>query len=310
MSEVLSKDEVDALVNGVPGDDEDSRIVTIEDYELYDLTSGMHRAKGWSQEVKIVDERFRTNLSINLLSLLHRSVEVKRKEILISKFDAYSKDLSVPSSINVYALTGLIGFSAIVLDAELVHALVNAFFGGGSRKSDIGNRDFTHTEQRVVRIILKTIIATIKASWKDLSAVEFLHVETEVNPMHLASFAETDVLMVRPFSVEFAGGGGEIQLIMPGNGIDAIFRHKKLTEQQEAYSPREIMKSRAMTFSADVTGELTGARLTIGEIFRLAEGDIISIDSPEQVDVKINGVAKFKAAMGEIEGKAGLKVLY
>jgi flagellar motor switch protein FliM len=310
MTDVLSKGEVDALVNGVPGDEEDSRFVTIDDYELYDLTSGMHRAKGWSQEVKIVDERFRTNLSINLLSLLHRSVEVKRKEILISKFDAYSKEISVPSSINVYALTGLIGFSGIVLDAELVHALVNAFFGGGSRKSDIGDRDFTHTEQRVVRLILKTIIATIKASWKDLSAVEFMHVETEVNPLHLASFAETDVLMIRPFTVEFAGGGGEIQLIMPGSGIDAIFRHKKLNALQEAHSPRETMKSRALTFSADVTGELTGARLTIGEIFRMAEGDIITVDSPEQVDVKINGVTKFKATMGEIDGKAGLKVLY
>ncbi|MBL4580434.1 MAG: FliM/FliN family flagellar motor switch protein [Gammaproteobacteria bacterium] len=309
MSDVLSKDEVDALVNGVPGDEEDSRIVTIDDYELYDLTSGMHRAKGWAQEVKIVDERFRTNLSINLLALLHRSVEVKRKEILISKFDAYSKEISVPSSINVYALTGLIGFSGIVLDAKLVHALVNAFFGGGSRNSDIGDRDFTHTEQRVVKLILRTIIATIKASWRDLSTVEFMHVETEVNPLHLASFAETDVLMIRPFSVEFAGGGGEIQLIMPGSGIDAIFRHKKLNEIQENYSPRETMKSRALTFSADVTGELTGARLTIGEIFRLEEGDIISVDSPEQVDVKINGVTKFKATMGEIDGKAGLKIL-
>ncbi|MFT4814758.1 MAG: flagellar motor switch protein FliM [Pseudohongiellaceae bacterium] len=309
MTDALSKDEVDALVNGVPGDEEDSRIVTIDDFELYDLTSGMHRAKGWSQEVKIIDERFRTNLSINLLSLLHRSVEVKRKEILISKFDAYSKEISVPSSINVYALTGLIGFSGIVLDAELVHALVNAFFGGGSRKSDIGDRDFTHTEQRVVQLILKTIIATIKASWKDLSAVEFMHVETEVNPSHLASFAETDVLMIRPFTVEFAGGGGEIQLFMPGSGIDAIFRHKKLNALQGVHSPRETMKSRALTFSADVTGELTGARLTIGEIFRLAEGDIISVDSPEQVDVKINGVTKFKATMGEIDGKVGLRVL-
>lgn len=309
MSEVLSQDEVEALVNGLP-EDEDTRILTIEDYELYDLTSGMHRAKGWSQEVKIVDERFQTNLSINLLALLHRSVEVKRKEIVISKFDAYANDLTVPSSINVYALTGLIGFSAIVLDAELVHALVNAFFGGGSRQSHIGDRDFTHTEQRVVRLILKTIISTVKASWKELSTVEFMHVETEVNPGHLSSFSETDVLMVRPFTVEFAGGGGEIQLIMPGNGIDSIFRHKKLNALQGEYSPREILKARSMSITADVTGELTGARLTIGEIFRLEEGDIISVDSPEQIDVKVNDVTKFKATMGEINGKAGLKILY
>ena len=309
MSDVLSKDEVNALVNGVPGEDADTRILTLDDYELYDLTSGMHRAKGWSQEVKIVDERFQTNLSINLLALLHRSVEVKRKEIIISKFDAYAKDLKVPASINVFALTGLIGFSAIVLDAEMVHALVNAFFGGGSRKSEIGDRDFTHTETRVVKLILKTIIATIKSSWKELSTVEFTPVETEVNPQHLSSFAATDVLMVRQFSVKFAGGGGEIQLLMPGNSIDTVFRHKKISDLESDYSPREIMKDRVMTFSADVTGELTGARLTIGEIFRMAKGDIISVDSPEEIDVKVNGVAKFKATMGEIDGKAGLKVL-
>ncbi len=309
MNDVLSKDEVDALVNGVPGEEEDTRILTVDDYELYDLTSGMHRAKGWSQEVKIVDERFQTNLSINLLALLHRSVEVKRKEILISKFNAYAKEQKVPSSINVFALTGLIGFSAIVLDSDLVHALVNAFFGGGSRKSDIGDRDFTHTEQRVVKLILKTIIATIKGSWKELSEVDFTPVETELNPRHLASFTDTDVLMVRPFSVEFAGGSGEIQLLMPGNSIDSVFRHKKINDLAAGHSPKEVMKSRALTFSADVTGELTGARLTIGEIFRMAQGDIISVDSPEEIDVKVNGVAKFKATMGEIDGKAGLKVL-
>ena len=39
------------------------------------------------------------------------------------------------------------------------------------------------------------------------------------------------------------------------------------------------------------------------------EGDIIGIDSPEKVDVKVNGVGKFKAKMGEIDGKVCLRVL-
>ena len=75
-------------------------------------------------------------------------------------------------------------------------------------------------------------------------------------------------------------------------------------------SAKDIMRVRALNFVANVTGELSGAKLTIGEIFKLSKGDIISVDSPEQVDVKINGVAKFKARMGEVNGKVGLKVLY
>jgi len=308
MNELLSQKEIDALVS-LEDDSVDSRIVTIEDYELYDLTSGMHRVKGWTHDIKIVDDRFQTNLSINLLGLLHKSVEVKRKEILISKFAAYRKDLEVPTSINVFAMPGMIGYSAIVLDAELVHALVNTFFGGGSRKTKIDGREFTHTEQRVVKLILKTIISTIKASWKELSEIDFIPVETEVNPEHLSTFTDNDVLMIRPFTVNFSGGGGEIQLLMPGNSIDSIFRQRRSSQMRDKISPRDVMKKRALSFVTDVTGELTGARLTIGEIFRLAEGDIISVDSPEEIDVKVNGVTKFKARMGGIEGKIGLKVL-
>jgi flagellar motor switch protein FliM len=41
----------------------------------------------------------------------------------------------------------------------------------------------------------------------------------------------------------------------------------------------------------------------------MSRGDIIGVDSPEQVDVKVNGRAKFKARMGELNGKVGLEIL-
>ena len=118
MSDLLSQNEIDALLHGV-GDEEESPKLAADDYELYDLTSGMHRVKGWAHEIKIVDERFKTNLSIRLLGLLHKSVEVKREDIQILKYGEYVKSLHVPTSINTFSLTGMVGFSAIVLDAKL-----------------------------------------------------------------------------------------------------------------------------------------------------------------------------------------------
>ncbi|PCJ26682.1 MAG: hypothetical protein COA96_05020 [SAR86 cluster bacterium] len=309
MSELLSQNEIDALVTSADPNEPGARIVTFDDYELYDLASGMHRVKGWSHDVKIVDERFQTNLSIKLLGLLHKSVEVKRKEILISKYATYAKSLSAPTSINVFSLSGMMGYSAIVLNPSLVHALVNAFFGGGSRQTQIEARDFTHTEQRVIKLILKTIIETMKDSWKELSELKFTAIETEVNPENLSAYSDTDVLMIRSFSLEFSGGGGEIHLVIPGTTVDSIFRNRKSKALNSQMSSKEIMKLRAMSYEADVTAELTGANLTIGEIFRLAEGDIISVDSPEKIDVKVNGVVKYKAMMGEIGGKVCLKVI-
>jgi len=309
MSDLLSQNEIDALLHGAGDPQPDKQQVNTDDYELYDLTSGMHRVQGWVNDVKIVDERIQSNLSSRLLGLLHKSVEVKRQDVQILKYGEYVKSLYVPTSINTFSLTGMVGYSAIVLDAKLVFALVNVFFGGGSRPIQIEGREFTHTEQRVIKLILRTIIDAVKSSWKEISDIEFVPVENEMNPAHLSAYSDTDVLMIRPFKVEFGGGGGEVQLLMPGTVVDSIFRNRKSKKTADSMSTKEVMKARAANSTTNVTGELSGAKLTIGEIFKLSKGDIISVDSPEEVDVKVNGVAKFKARMGEVNGNVGLKIL-
>jgi flagellar motor switch protein FliM len=309
MSDLLSQNEIDALLHGVGGDEEQQSSADAEDYVLYDLTSGMHRVKGWSQEIQAADERMQASLSIKLLGLLHKSVEVKRQDIRIEKYGKYVKSLYVPTSMTTFLLSGMVGFSAIVLDAKLVFALVNAFFGGGSRPTQVTGREFTHTEQRVIKLILKTIIDAIKDSWKEISTYEFTITESEMNPAHLSAYNDSDVLMIRPFRVEFAGGGGEIQLLMPGNIIDALFRNKKSKLAEAGLTSADVMRAVAHDFDLDVTGELSGARLTIGEVFKMSRGDIIGVDSPEEVDVNINGITKFKARMGELNGKVGLEIL-
>lgn len=309
MSDLLSQNEIDALLHGADAEAPDIPDMPCGDYELYDLTSGMHRVQGWTNEAKIVDERIQANLSSKLLGLLHKTVQVKRQDIQILKYAEYAKSLHVPSSINTFSLTGMVGYVAIVMDARLVYALVNVFFGGGTRPIQIVGRDFTHTEQRVINLILKTIIEAIKTSWKELSDVDFTLIETEMNPTHLSAYSDTDVLMIRPFNVEFSGGGGEVQLLMPGNIVDSIFRNRTSKFESGGITSKDVVRARAMNFVTDVTGELSGANLTIGEIFKMSKGDIIYVDSPEEVDVTINGSAKFKARMGEVNGRVGLKVL-
>lgn len=309
MSDILSQNEIDALLHGVSDIalDTSAELGKNDQYELYDLTTGINRVQGWLHDVKLVDERIQSNLATSLLSLLHKSVDVRREEARIQKFGEYSKSLYVPSSVNTFLLQGQHGYTAIVLDARLVYALVNVFFGGGTRPTQIEGREFTTTEQRVIRLVLKSIVEAIKAGWKALADVEFKLVETEMNPAAISAYSATDVLMIRPFKVSFDGGGGEVQIVMPGNVIDAVFRNRSSNIDDTRIM--NIMRQRSMRFHTQVTGELSGANLTIGELFKLAKGDIISVDSPEQVDVKINGVAKFKARMGEVNGKVGLKIL-
>lgn len=310
MSDILSQNEIDALLHGADEGMFEADGQGVPSYELYDLSSGIHRAQSWTHDIKIVDERIQSHLSISLLGILHKSVNVRRKEIQIMKFGEVVKQLYVPTSVTTFTLHGYGGYSAIVLDAKLVYALVNVFFGGGDRQIQIEGREFTVTEQRVIQLILKTVVDSIKNGWRALLDVEFNQTESEVNPTAISAYSANDVLMVRPFSVEFEGGGGEFQLWMPGSTVDAIFRNKNTSEQFKGRTRHEVLQSRTMNFQATISGEISGANLNIAELFSLSKGDIIPVDSPEVVDVKVNGVPKFKASMGELNGKVGLKVLY
>ena len=310
MSELLSQNEIDALLHGAKdGMFEADEVDDRGSYELYDLSSGIHRTQGWSHDIKIVDERIQSNLSISLLGLLHKSVNVRRKDIQILKFGDYVKQLVVPTSVTTFTLKGYTGYSAIVMDAQLVYALVNIFFGGGSRQVDIEGKEFSATEQRVIQLVLKTIVEAFRTGWKALSEIEFIQTESEVNPSAITSYSDNDVLMIRPFSVEFDGGGGEVQIWMPGSTIDAIFKNKNSVETYEGTTREELLKSRSLNFKSIVSGEIKGASLNISELFSLVKGDIIPVDSPEKIDVKVNGVTKFQARMGELKGKVGLKII-
>jgi len=310
MSDLLSENEIDALMNGVANraaghGDEFSE----EDYSLYDLTSGMHRVQGWSQYVEIVYDRIRTALATRFLGILHKSVEIKREEIQILKYEEYAATLNMPTAINCFALSGVVGVSAIVLDSDLVSALVNVFFGGGSRPTPIEGREFSHTEQRLIKMIIKPIAEVVQEGFRDFADHEIVIVETEMNPAHFSAYAETDVLMVRRFNIEFSGMGGQIQIIMPGPVVDSIFRHNKSRLTELGISSRNAISQIANDFLLNVTGELRGANLTLQEVLELSEGDVVPIDAPDHVDVKVNNVGKFKARMGEVNGKVGLEVL-
>lgn len=309
MSDILSQNEIDALLHGASEGMFDEGEEAEAGYELYDLSSGIHRAQSWTHDIKIVDERIQSNLSISLLGLLHKSVNVRRGEIQIMKFGEYVKQLYVPTSVTTYTLMGFSGYSAIVLDAKLVYALVNVFFGGGTRAIQIEGREFTVTEQRVIQLILKTIIDAIKSGWRALQDYEFKLVETEVNPSAITAYSANDVLMIRPFKVEFEGGGGEVQIWMPGSTIDAIFRNKNTNDQMDDQARHAFLAKRSMNIKATVSGEILGAKMNISDLFTLAKGDVIPVSSPEIVDVKVNGITKFKARMGELNGKVGLKIL-
>src|SRR5690554_2022158 len=167
MQDLLSQDEIDALLHGV--DDGDVKLEGNDDPSVvraYDLTSQDRIVRGRMPTLEMINERFARYTRISLFNLLRRTADVSVGGVQITKFGEYLHTLYVPTSLNLVKFRPLRGTALIVLDAKLVFKLVDNYFGGDGRHAKIEGREFTPTELRVVRMVLEQAFVDLKEAWQ------------------------------------------------------------------------------------------------------------------------------------------------
>ena len=129
MSDLLSQDEIDALLHGV--DDVEEEEVTQEPGDTsaleYDFSSQDRIVRGRMPTLEIVNERFARHLRVSLFNMMRRSAEVSINGIQMIKFGEYIHTLFVPTSLNMVRFRPLKGTGLITMEARLVFILVDNF---------------------------------------------------------------------------------------------------------------------------------------------------------------------------------------
>ncbi len=167
MQDLLSQDEIDALLHGVDeGDIDTDDDLDMDPVKAYDLTSQDRIVRGRMPTLEMINERFARYTRISMFNLLRRTADVSVGGIQIQKFGEYVHTLYVPTSLNMVKFRPLRGNALIILDARLVFKLVDNFFGGDGRHAKIEGREFTPTELRVVQMVLDEVFIDLGEAWK------------------------------------------------------------------------------------------------------------------------------------------------
>ena len=223
MQDLLSQDEIDALLHGVDDGDVDTGGDTSPGgVSSYDLTTQDRIVRGRMPTLEMINERFARYTRISMFNLLRRTADVSVGGINIQKFGEYVHTLYVPTSLNMVKFRPLRGTALVVFDAKLVFKLVDNFFGGDGRHAKIEGREFTPTELRVVRMVLEQAFIDMKEAWRAVLPIDFEHVNSEVNPSMANIVSPSEVVVVSSFHVELDGGGGEMHITIPYSMIEPI----------------------------------------------------------------------------------------
>lgn len=314
MQDLLSQDEIDALLHGVDdGDIETGGDEAPDGVVTYDLSSQDRIVRGRMPTLEMINERFARYTRISMFNLLRRTADVAVGGVQIIKFGEYVHSLYVPTSLNMVKIKPLRGTALFILDAKLVFKLVDNFFGGDGRHAKIEGREFTPTENRVVQIVLQQAFQDMAEAWAPVYKVEFEYLNSEVNPSLANIVSPSEVVVVSSFHIELDGGGGDMHLTLPYSMIEPIREVLDAGVQSDVDETDErwmsALREEILGAKIPLKAKLLERPISLKAVSEMKVGDIIPVDMPETVTVLANGVPTFRSKLGLSRGNLAIKIV-
>ncbi len=314
MQDLLSQDEIDALLHGVDdGDVETESDVGDDGVKAYDLTNQHRIVRGRMPILEMINERFSRYTRVSLFNLLRRNCDVALGGIQVTKFGDYINSLYVPTSLNIVKFNPLRGNGLFVLAAKLVFKLVDNFFGGDGRHTKIEGREFTPAELRVVQMVLEESFSNMTEAWKNVYKIQFEHMGTEVNPSLANNLVRpSEVVVISTFHIELDGGGGDFQIAVPYSMLEPIKElldagmKSDLEAQDDRWS--NALRREIMDADVDFTCSMFQQNISLRDVVDLEKGDVIPFEMQEHDILKANGIPMFKTKLGTSGGNVALKI--
>lgn len=314
--ELLSKDELDALMDGVRSGEVDTAAAAAPgEVRVHDFARPARAAQPRLPALDAVQERAARHLRDHFHRLLRRRVEVEPAAIETLAFADVQAALAPAASVHVLKMHPLRGTALLSIDASVVSTFVDLFFGGAGRsKPDAAARELSVGEQRTVQVAVRESLAAFAAAWAPLAALAF---EPAGAGLPFANaFAEDEAIVLARLRVRLEDSAGEVRLGVPVAALEplrAVLEGRPKSEpaargeRDERWSG--TLREDVLDAEVELASNLVETRIRIGDFLKLRPGDVIPIDLPEFVTLAAGEVPLFVARFGTAGGNNAVRVV-
>jgi flagellar motor switch protein FliM len=313
--QILSQDEVDALLQGISSDGDEAAAVAEATTALraYDLSGQERIVRGRMPNLEIVNERFARNLRNGLFQLLRKNAEISTGEVKVHKYSVFLREIAVPTSLSVVSVQPLRGNGLVVCDPALVFAAVDSLFGGnGKHRTRIEGRDFSPTEQRVIRRLVDVVTSEYARAWAGTYPLELAYLRSEMLPQFATIATPSEVVVSTSFELEIGDMSGSVHVCIPYATLepirDVLFSSVQIDNVAEDGRWVSLMKDQIREARVELVVELAHAPATVEQLLGMAPGDFIELDLKRGIQAKVAGVPVLACNYGVSNGKYALKV--
>jgi flagellar motor switch protein FliM len=308
MNDILSQDEVDALLKGVAegttpqeGTGEQASGV-----RSCDLTSPERALSGRLPGLDRIFDSYLRLLRTSLEGLLGEIGGLTLASVELVRYGSWVRQLAVPVSVNMFRMNPLNYNGLVVLSPPLASAALEVAFGGKARRQAlVEGREYSGIETRVLQRFVTRVLGDFQEAWQPIEHLEFSVVRSESNPAHAPVATDDAVALLTEFRVLLeADEGLTLTICIPYSALDSV--RQKLTGEFGALAATKgkswagQLQGRIGEIKLGVKAELGSCHLNMREVLTLKPGDVITLERrrDEPVFVHVEDLPKFYGVPG------------
>ena len=285
MSEVLSQQEIDQLLNNMKSGGEQQDQTVQKEVMPFDFRLPNRISKNQLRTIRNIHENFAESLSAFLLSKLQTIVNISVISVDQIYYSEYVLSVSNPACLFTFEIKktdikGILEFSP-----DFALTLVDRLLGGNGTGTKT-TKNITPIEQKVLSVVVEKIMSDLKKNWLIIDNLDFSvdRFEPDIDFAQITSQSESVLLI--SFEILIANQPFLMNICFATYAFDTIL--SKLSSQNlssirpvkyDGTTAQEIITTHLHETYLPVVVEFGQTVITVDELINLEKGDIIKLNT-------------------------------
>ena len=319
MAEILSQNEIDALLNALTSGEVDvQEIQDVDESERikkYDFRNPQKIAKDQLRTLEIIHENFGRLFQTFLTAYLRAPVKTNILTVDQFAYSEFSNAISNPAFLTIVDFKPLNGQILIDMSTNVVYSIIDRLLGGdGTEKQDI--RPFSEIELSLLENMMNKVMPIIEEAWENVIQLKPKLDKIETNPQFAQIVPPNETIALITMNIEIGSTEGMLNACIPHLVIEPILdklstRYWFSTAQRDL-SEKEMMavRERILNTAVPVRAELGSTNIRVNDILNLQRGDVIKLDThiDDMTKIRIGSQVKFTGNIGVSKNKMAIKI--
>ena len=318
MGDILSQNEIDALLNAINQGDGDN-ITIAEDLskvaKKYDFKMPSKFNKDQLRTLEIIFDNYIRLVSSFLSAYLRTTVQMEVVDTSQTAFKEFTNSLMSPDILGIVQMKPLKGNIILEISPSIGYSIIDRILGG----SGLGLkrlRDFSEIEKVLLERVMNQMLAYLPEPWENVTQLTVKLEKLETSPQFVQFIAPSEIVALVTISVKIGPTEGFINFCLPNLVLEPVMDklytkywfNIQTDENTDAYA--EKLELELEKTQAPVTAIIGNTYITVSDFIDLQIGDIIPLDTFINSDIKVlvGSLHKFYAKPGLSRGKNAIQI--